>query len=159
MSVLTPLRVLILLLGLLSLHTHTAWFRLQHKAVDPVPVLVAGLAALGLQVQPPDGQGFVAATAPGCPAPLVAGLFAIDGGEHARYAQLLGPGTDARFVYMGQVAPYAEELHAPRRWAMANAQALLGLRNKPVPTKMVLVALPAACPQLMDEDWKQLQGK
>jgi hypothetical protein len=121
--------------------------------------LVAGAAKLGLHSVGPDASGLITTTAVDCPLPVTLGLFALDGGEDASVATLLGPSVRPRFVYLGSVEERVDRLRVWGRWLRANIEALLGLRQVRVPRKLVLAILPEGCPHLAELDWAVLSPR
>jgi hypothetical protein len=145
--------VLLILLGLLE---QIAWFRTLRTGAGPMETLVAGVARLGLQRVGQDASGLIHAAAAGCAVPVTLGLFALDGGEDASAAELLGPSVRPRFVYLGSMEEQIDRPLIWKSWLFANIEALLGLRQTRVPTKLVMVVLPKDCPHLDELNWAML---
>jgi hypothetical protein len=145
--------VLLILLGA-ALQVHAV--RLTDPGVNEATSLTAPLSALGLRGVGPDADGLITATAPGCAVPFRIGMFFMTGGEDTAAAALLGPSVRPRYVYLGLVSErdHRWPLYAWR--VLGSAAATLGLRSKPAPKRLVLVALPEACPQLANLDWATL---
>jgi hypothetical protein len=150
------LRIMFVALILLGIGERVVWCKFQRQATDPVAALAARMNLIGLKNHGPDGAGVISASAPSCPEPALVGLYAIDGGENARYAALLMPGKQPLFIYLGAVRERPDPLRALAGWAGATAAAMLGMRHAPVPTKMVVAMLPDACGGLARVDWARL---
>jgi hypothetical protein len=150
------LRAGFLLLMLLAVQQRIIWFRLGEASQNPLASTARKLDALGLHSAGPDGNGLIQATALGCPIPFPVGMFALDGGEDARIASLLPPHSLKLYIYLDRVAPTRPQLHPITAWLAGNFAAMAGARNTQPPTKLVLAALPARCPQLAALNWASI---
>jgi hypothetical protein len=122
----------------------------------PDPGLDAGFAALGLLPALPPAPGVQAATAPGCADPVLLTWVDFNGlGTAAAHALLDLPGVP-RVVYLGFVGTHTRTAPILGRWAAASLLGLLGLRQGEVPQQVLLLMLPAACPDLQALDWSRL---
>jgi hypothetical protein len=128
----------------------------DHSLVDTPESLAAPLARLGLAVTGPDADGVLHAVAPDCPSPVRIGLFLLSGAQDTDVAAMLRPGTTPRYVYLGLVSQRSDRWPMYTRWLRASAAAMIGLRQDHAPKRMVLAALPDACPGLAKLDWAAL---
>ncbi len=125
-------------------------------AVNTAASLPAPLASLGLHTEGPDADGIVTAGAPGCEVPVQVTMLDLAGGQDPVGAALLGPGIQARYIYLGSVFERND------RWVMyahrlrAEIAGMLGLRATAVPFRLVMVAVPESCPAMAGLDWAVL---
>ncbi len=142
---------------LLGLMWQMRWLQLQHEGQDQWAAMMTGAAQLKLRNPVPEGNVITVGIA-GCPSPVRFGLFAIDGGEDASISDLLAvlPRPQPLYVFLGAVHAQNKRLSIWMDWLRGNAEAMTGLRHVRVPTKMVVAALPASCPQLTALDWSVL---
>jgi hypothetical protein len=142
-----------LLLMLLAVHERVTWFRLGQASAAPLITVAQKLNAIGVQNNGPDRNGMIEGSAPGCAVGFPIGMFALDGGEDARIAAVLPPGSVPLYIYLDKVRSTRKQLHPTSAWLTANLAAMAGARSTLPPTKLVMAALPAECQQLTGLNW------
>ncbi len=150
------LRCAFALLLLLAVTGQIKALQRDDSLVDTPASLTVPLARLGLSFIGPNDGGILAATAPGCPAPILIGLFALSRSQDTDAAALLGGGVTPRYIYLGWVSEQSDRWPMYMRWLRASIAATLGLRSDRTPKRLVLAALPTECPGLTKLDWAAL---
>lgn len=131
--------------------------RLQQSAPTGVSTrLDRDLRTLGMIAGPSDLAGTLSISASTCAEPLFLTAVRFDGSGSATAQYLMGQPGEARFIYLGFVGERPDPWQIAVRWAAHTVLHVLGLRGSKAPGKVLLVLIPATCPQLGNVDWAAL---
>jgi len=150
------LRLPFVLLILLTIAWRVQAVGRDDERVDDIATLVAPLAKLGLGVDGPVEAPAITITAPDCPVPVRVGMFFVTGGEDTLLRELLDPTVKPLYVYLGLVLDDNDHPRIFTRRVLGSIAALVGLRAKDPPKRLVVVALPDKCRQLAALNWATL---